>query len=78
MGKVEITTVKIEQKETKTKLPAVSTVKSETHKIGKSSLKPQEVGTEAGESKRKMTPADGCVNKEDAEWYRNSVSVAFN
>ena len=25
-----------------------------------------------------MSPADGCVNKEDAEWYQNSVSIAFN
>ena len=25
-----------------------------------------------------MSPADGCVKKEDAEWYQNSVSIAFN
>ena len=73
-----MTTVKIEQKETKTKLPAVSTIKSETREIGESSLKLQEVGTEAGESKKKTSPADGCVNKEDTEWYQNSVSVAFD
>ena len=44
----------------------------------KSSLKSQEVGIKASESKKKMSPADGCVNKEDAEWYQNNVSVAFN
>ena len=25
-----------------------------------------------------MRPADGCVNKEDVEWYQNNVSVAFD
>ena len=24
-----------------------------------------------------MSPAEGCINKEDAEWYQNSVSIAF-
>ena len=25
-----------------------------------------------------MSPADRCVNKEDADWYQNNVSIAFN
>ena len=25
-----------------------------------------------------MSPTDGCVKKEDAEWYQNSVSISFN
>ena len=78
VSKAEMTTVKIEQKETKIKLPTASTIKKETCKIGESSLKPQEVETKTGKSKKKMSPADGCVNKEDAEWYQNSVSIAFN
>ena len=73
-----MTTVKIEQKETKTKPPAVSTIRSETREICESSLKLQEVGTKAGERKKKTSPTDRCVNKEDAEWYQNSVSVAFD
>ena len=78
MSKTETTTVKIEQKETKMKLPTASIIKSERHKIGESSLKPQEVGTKTGESNRKTSPTDGCVNKEDAEWYQNNVSIAFD
>ena len=38
----------------------------------------QEVEAKTGKSKKKMSPADRCVNKEDAEWYQNSVSIAFN
>ena len=78
MSKTETTTVKIEQKETKKKLPTASIINSERHKIGESSLKPQEVGTKTGESNRKTSPTDGCVNKEDAEWYKNNVSIAFD
>ena len=39
MSKAEMTAVGMEQKETKMKPPAVSTIKSETRKIGESSLK---------------------------------------
>ena len=78
VSKVEMTTVKIEQKETKTKSPKASTIKRETHEIGENSLKLQEVETKTGKIKKKMTSADGCVNKEDTEWYQNSVSIAFN
>ena len=77
-GKTEMTTVKMEQKETKTKLPAVSTIKSETLLIGESSLKLQEVGTKADESKMKTSSADGCVNKVDMEWHESNVSVALD
>ena len=78
MSKTEMTTVKVEQNETKMKPPTASTIKSEKREIGESSLKPQEVGTKTGESKKEMSPADGCVNKEDAEWYQNNVSIAFD
>ena len=77
MSKTETTTVEMEQKETKTKLPAVSTIKSETHKVGKISLKSQEVGMKTEESKG-IGQTEGCVNKEDVEWYQNNVTVAFN
>ena len=63
-----MTTVKIKQKEKKTKSPTASTIKRETHKIGESSLKPQQVEKKTGKSKKKTSPADGCVNKEDADW----------
>ena len=46
--------------------------------IGESSLKSQEVGTKTEESKRKTSQTEGCVNKEDAEWYHKNVSDAFN
>ena len=78
VSEVEMITVKIEQKETETKSSTASTIKRETYKIGESSLKLQEVETKTGKSKKKTSPADRCVNKEDAEWYQNSVSIAFN
>ena len=45
---------------------------------GKSSLKLQEVGTKAGESKKKTSQAEGCVNKEDAKWYQENVNDALD
>ena len=78
MGKTATTTVKMEQKETKTELPAVSTIKGEMHKTGESSLKSQEVGMKTEESKRKTSQTEGCVNKEDAEWYQKNISDAFD
>ena len=77
MSKTVMTTVEMEQKETKTELPAVSTIKGEMCKNGKSLLKPQEVGTKTEESKR-MSKTQECVNKEDVEWYQENVSDAFN
>ena len=74
----EVTTVRLKQMETKMKSPTASTIKSKTCKIGESSLKPQEFGTKPGESKKKTSPADRCVNKEDAEWYQNNVGIAFD
>ena len=59
-------------------MPTASTTKRETCKIGESSLKSQEVEAKTGKSKKKLSLADGCVNKEDAEWYQNSFSIAFN
>ena len=73
-----MTTEKIKWKGTETELSTASTIKKETCEIGKSSLKLQEVGTKTGKSKKKMSPTDGCVKKEDAEWYQNIVSIAFN
>ena len=29
-------------------------------------------------SKKKMSQAEGCVNKDDAEWYQENVSDAFD
>ena len=76
-SKTEMTTVEMEQKETKTKVPAVLTIKNETCEIGESSLKLQEVGTKTEESKR-ISQTEGCVNKEDAEWYQKNISVALD
>ena len=78
VSEVETTTEKIKWKGTKTKLSTASTIKKETCEIGKSSLKSQEVEKKTDKSKKKTNPTDGCVNKEDAEWYQNSVSIAFN
>ena len=78
VNEVETTTEKIKQKGTKTESSTASTIKKETCEIGESSLKSQEVETKTGKSKKKMSPTDECVNKEDAEWYQNSVSIAFN
>ena len=78
MSEVEKTTEKIKWKRTKTESSTASTIKKETCKISESSLKLQEVETKTGKSKKKTNPRDGCVKKEDAEWYQNSVSIAFN
>ena len=78
MSEVETTTEKIKQKGTKTKSSTASTIKKETCEIGDSSLKSQEIETKTDKSKKKMSPTDRCMNKEDAEWYQNIVSIAFN
>ena len=57
-SEAEMTTVKIDQKETETKLPTASTIKKQTCEIGESLLKLQEVETKTGKSKMKMSPAD--------------------
>ena len=76
-SEVEKTTVTIGEKKTDTELFTASTIKKEICEIGKSLLKSQKVETEIGKSKRRMSPAEGCINKKDAEWYQNSVSIAF-
>ena len=78
MSKTVTTNVEIEQKETNKELPAVPTMKGEMHETSKSLLKSQEVGMKPEESKRKMSQTEGCVNKEDAEWYQRNVNDAFN
>ena len=53
VSEAEMTTVKIELKETETKSPTASTIKRETCEIGESSLKSQEVETKNGKRKKK-------------------------
>ena len=77
MSKTVMTNVEMEQKETKMELPAVSAIKGEMCETDESSLKPQDVGMKTEESKR-MSQTEGCVNKEDAEWYQENVSDAFD
>ena len=77
MSKTVTTNVEMEQKETKTELPAVSAIKGEMHGTGESSLKSQEAGMKTEKSKRKTSQTKGCVNKEDAEWYKR-MSVMFS
>ena len=77
VSETEKTTAKIRGKKTDTELFTVSMIKKEICEIGKSLLKSQTVETEIGKSKRRTSPAEGCINKEDAEWYQNSVSIAF-
>ena len=78
VSEAEMTTVKIKKKGTETKLSTASSIKKETCEIDESSLKLQEVETKTGKSKKETSLTDGCVNKEDAEWYQNSVSISFN
>ena len=78
MSEAEMITEKIKQKGTGTKSSTASTIKKETCKIGESLLKLQEVETKTDKSKKNTSPTDGCVNKEDAEWYQNSVRIASN
>ena len=73
-----MTTRKTEQKEVKTELSAAPVTKDKMRKTGESSLKSQEVGMKTGESKRKMSQTEGCVNKDDVEWYQENVNDAFN
>ena len=77
MSKLTTTTERIEQKEIKTELLTAPFIEDKTCKTGKSSLKPQEVGTKAGENKKKTSQAEGCVNKEDAEWYQENINDAL-
>ena len=78
MNKATMTTVKMEQKKVKTESIAAPASKDRMHKTGESSLKPQEVGMKTGESRMKMSQTEGCVNKDDAEWYHENVNDAFD
>ena len=78
MSKVTTTTEKMEQKEVKTKLAAAQVIEDKMCKTGESSLKLQEVGTKTGEGKKKMSQTEGCINKEDTEWYQENVNDAFD
>ena len=77
-SKVTMTTRKTEQKEVKTELSAAPVIKDKMCETGESSLKTQEVGMKTGESKRKMSQTEGCVNKDDVEWYQENVNDAFD
>ena len=44
---------------------------------GESSQKPCET-SEVVEDKKQMSKAEGCINKEDAEWYQETISNAFD
>ena len=78
VSEAERTTSKIGEKKTDTDSFTASMIKKEICEIGESLLKLQKVETEIGKSKKRMSPAEGCINKEDAEWYQNSVSIAFD
>ena len=67
----------MEQKEV-TKLPAAPVIEDKMCKTGESLLKSQEVGMKTGESKKKMSQTEGCINKDDVEWYQENVSGAFH
>ena len=78
MSKATTTTEKMEQKEVKTELAAAPVIENKMCETGKSSLKLQEVGTKTSESKKKMSQTEGCINKENAEWYQENINDAFD
>ena len=75
---VATTTIKIEPKQVKTELPADTVVTEKISKRGESSLKSQEVGKETQEYKKKTSQTEGCINKDDAEWYQENINDVFN
>ena len=78
MSKMTMTTEKMEQKEVKTELPAAPVIEGRMSETGKSSLKSQEVDTKTRESKKRMSQTEGCINKEEVEWYPKNVNGAFD
>ena len=76
-SKPSMTIEKIEWEEVKTELLTAPLIEDKTCESGESSLKLQGVGAKAGESKKKMGPSEGCVNKKDAEWYQGNVNEAL-
>ena len=77
-SKPTMTKERIEQKEVETELLAAPLIEDKRYETDESSLKPQEVGAKAGESKKKMSQAEGCVNKEDADWYQGNINDALD
>ena len=53
----------------KTELPSDTVATENVSKIGESSLKPQEVVEMTQKDKKKTSQTEGCINKDDAEWY---------
>ena len=47
-------------------------------KPGESLLKSQEVDKDTHEYKKKTSQTEGCVNKDDVEWYQENVNDAFD
>ena len=78
MGKATMTTEKMEQKEVKTELPAAPVIEGRMCETGESLLQSQEVGTKSRKSKKKMSQTEGCINKDDAEWYQENINGAFD
>ena len=68
---VATTSKKIELKEeVKTELPSDAVVMEKISVTGESSLKSQEVGEVTQEDKKKTSQPEGCINKDNAEWYQ--------
>ena len=78
MNKVTMTTEKMEQKEVKIDLSGALVIEDKMCKTGESLLKSQEVGTKTSQSKKKMSQTEGCINKDDAEWYQENINDAFD
>ena len=78
MSKVTTTIAKMEQKEVKTELSAGPVIKGKMYETGESSLKSPEEVMRTGESKKKMSKTEGCVNKDDVEWYQENINDAFD
>ena len=78
MSKVTMTTEQIEQKEVETELPAAPVIEDKMCETGESSLKSQEAGMKTGQSKKKMSQTEGCINKPDAEWYQGNINDSFH
>ena len=73
-SKPTMATEKIKYKEIRTELLTAPVMEEKIYKISESLLKPQDVGTKTGGSKKKISEAEGCVNKEDADWYQKNVN----
>ena len=75
------TSKKMEPKEeikTELSLDTVVTYSGQISKTGESSLKTREVGKVTQEYKKKTSQTEGCINKDDVEWYQENISDVFN